>query len=131
MSWRVGYPGNLASLDDAHEDIGGVLRAMKQISEPSGAEELRALSFTLLRKLKSHCRQEEVAMEELRYPQRELHIKHHQDVADAIETLISIFDLETMFRCREGVIQHIENRISEELFVDQLLVEFATSARRH
>lgn len=124
MAWRVGYPGKFAGFDDMHEEMGKILREMREAQSPERATNLGTLSIRLLGRFKFHCREEERAMDNLNYPGREVHKKHHQCTADAIETIISLLDAMTMQDRRQAIVAHIENRLSEEVLVDHAFVDF-------
>ncbi|MDP6705016.1 MAG: hypothetical protein QF893_01635 [Alphaproteobacteria bacterium] len=124
MDWSAGFSEKFAYMDKEHEALAAKLQDVKTMPEggEGGGPKFEALKF--LRMLKEHVGNEEATMECYQYPERELHKKHHEILLESVECIIEFFDVAAMAVNRERIVNHIENRLSEELFVDSRLASF-------
>lgn len=124
MEWSAGFSDRFAYLDEEHAALAAKLQDVKTMPEEGegGGPKFEALKF--LRMLKEHIGSEEETMERFQYPERELHKRHHEILLESVECIIEFFDVAAMAANRDRIVNHIENRLSEELFVDSRLASF-------
>jgi hemerythrin len=130
MTWRAGYPEEYRALEEQHEKIGKLLAELKASSHDGSDKNTRALALNLLRELRHHSRSEEKAMEERKFPERAFHKKHHEIIADGVELIIKLLGGQGVSGFGERIARHIGERLSEELLVDQLFIEYLKKTGR-
>ena len=124
MSWQVGYPDAFRYLDDEHEDIGVALQSLRGALEAPDERSPKLLMSSIMDKLRTHMAHEEEVMKAHAYPELELHEKHHQLLTETIEMIMQFFDARSMVDHGESIVNHIENKLSEEIFVDHLFADY-------
>lgn len=124
MSWRVGFPGEFRHLDDEHEEIVSMLESMRANVKSGHDREARASGMRILSKFRDHAKSQDKVMHDRGFPERELHNAYHRHVITTLDTILRLFDHGRMGQHGLDVVRHIENRLSEEIFVDRLLADF-------
>lgn len=124
MSWRVGFPPEFSFLDDEHDEIVRALDALKETPGEGPERDFRPVTTGILHKLKLHAQHEEDVMEKLEYPDRDLHVRYHEALIDTVALILEFFDRRSGTHHRERIRKHIEEKLSDEIFVDSLLSEF-------
>ncbi len=130
MSWRVGFPPEFSFLDDEHEDIGRSLDALNEALGEDAERNFGPLAVGILHKLRMHARHEEEVMKRLEYPEGDLHEKYHEALIETVALILEFFDRRNVARYGERIRKHIENKLSEEIFVDRLLAEFLSGSAK-
>ncbi len=128
MGWTAGYPERFRFLDEEHAEIGAMLAALRSVSGPEGEENPMLVSRRLFKKIAEHASHEEDLMKKYDYPEQELHEKYHQHVIHSIELILQLFNRKGMAEHGAAIARHIENKMSEEMFVDHLFAEFLTGS---
>ena len=123
MHWTAGYPESFRFLDEEHAEIGAMLATLSD-ALMSGDESPALVSKRLFNKIAEHTSHEEALMQTCDYPERELHAKYHQHVIHSIELILKMFNRKGMAEHGQMIAKHIENKMSEEMFVDRLFAEF-------
>lgn len=124
MDYRIGFPEKFRFLDDEHEVIGHDLAVLKTGSSEDAAQRPKVFARQILRNLQDHMAHEESVMRQHDYPDYGLHRKHHEALVYAFETILNFFDVGGISDHRGPIVQHIENKIREEMFADRLLARF-------
>lgn len=130
MSWSAQYPAELQFLDEEHEEIGQTLATIKNIANGSADGSIKLLAKTLLRQLRAHSRNEEQVMERRSYPELSMHCAHHENLINAVEMIMELFDQEAMSKHAKRIAQHLESRFAEEVLIDQIFVQYLVGNSR-
>ena len=128
MSLQVGYPEKFKYLDDEHEAISAKLQELRDVVATDGEETARRLAIDVARMLREHVRNEDRLMLTFDYPERELHGAYHAVLIDTLTYVLQSFDHKSMAEYGTSIAQHIENKLSEEIFVDGLFAEYLRKA---
>ena len=123
MNWRVGFPEPFRFLDDEHEALGRKLMDIRQALDDRAGADAKSNAIEFLKMLDSHIENENRVMEQVGYPENEIHELYHEVSVDNVETLLRFFDRESAQRNREEITKHLENRLEEEMQFDRQLVE--------
>lgn len=124
MQWTAGYPESFRFLDEEHAEIGAMVAALKSAADSNSEENPALLSRRMLKKIADHTSREEELMKTHAYPERELHQKYHQHMLHSIELVLQLFNRKGMAEHGVAISKHIQNKISEEMFVDRLFADF-------
>ena len=124
MPHATHYPPQFSFLDDEHNELLAILAGMKQPPNGSSGEDTKLLTRKVLAKLRQHSHHEESVMREYGYPGYENHRTYHEHVHDTLRFIIEYFENGRMNEARQEIAQHMENKVNEEFFVDQLFMEF-------
>lgn len=124
MSWQVGYPEKYQYLDDEHVEMAAKLQELRDVVATDGEETARRLTINIARMLRTHIRKEDQLMQTFDYPERELHKAYHAVLIDTLTYVLQSFDHKSMAEYGGSIAQHIENKLSEEVFVDGLFAEY-------
>ena len=124
MSWRVGFPAKWRFLDDEHEELGRLLDQLRKLRKEKAGLNAKILATKILQKLRDHSENEHRLMVEIRYPEYQLHKKVHADIIESIEIVLALFDRAELSKFDRHIAQHLENKLTEEIFFDRLLVQF-------
>jgi hemerythrin len=117
-------PEKFRALDEEHDELLEILGDMKKAADGGDNDNTELLAKTVLRKLIQHSHHEESLMREYGYPGYENHKTYHEHVNDTLKFIIEYFGDDRLHDSRQEVAQHMENKVSEELFVDQLFMEY-------
>lgn len=124
MIWNANYPEAYRFLDDEHAML---VRKVQDMKNPSGGiaeTDLKSGAVEFLDLLRKHFEHENRLMQQINYPESEVHKLYHETSLDNVETILRFFDHDSAQRHREGIANHLENRLAEELFFDRLLVNY-------
>ena len=124
MDWTAGFPERFGFLDEEHLELGVMVTALDNAASSAGEQNPALATRRLLKKLNEHISHEEEVMRECAYPELELHQKHHQHVIHSIELILQLFNRKGMAEHGAMIAKHLENKMSEEMFIDRLFAEF-------
>ena len=124
MDWQAGYPERFRFLDDEHEALVQALEDFKSSTAAGLGRGPKAKALRILSLLRAHIKNEEDVMKNCDYPEVDLHKKHHEVLLDSFWMVLEFFDREAMLEHRERIVNYIEGRLSEEMFIDRLLAKF-------
>ena len=130
MKWKMGFPESFRFLDDEHEALARQLANIRLTRHDPGGADVKSNAVAFLKMLNAHIENENRVMEEVGYPEDEIHKLYHESSLDSVEVLLHFFDRESAHRNREKITKHLESRLEEEMQFDRLLADYLKTLDR-